>query len=192
MEHSSEIPSDPKAFRERLVRTRYETAAVNHHLEPGKSPDGVHPAGTEECECRLVSLAELEHIDGSEEVVLDDLSTRGLPDDPRDHARVGGGVDQPIDSRQSFEIGDASNVTVDDPDSSTQQVASVHLRARPAQVVEADELDTLTVLEQPSSYRTAHETARPSDEHSHVERAVQQSTISTKTSSSDLVIDQSG
>ena len=82
----------------------------------GKRRDGVDAARAEENETGAVSLAVFEEIDGAAEVVFDELARAGFAVDAGEDAGVGGGVDDPIDGREGFEVAGGAEVAVEEFD----------------------------------------------------------------------------
>ena len=84
--------------------------------ERGERRDAVDATRRDEDEAGAVSFAELEHIHRAPEVVLDELARAGLAVDAGEDAGVGGGVDDPIDGREGFEVAGGAEVAVEEFD----------------------------------------------------------------------------
>lgn len=85
---------------------------VDFDGERGEGRDRVDAARAEENEAGAVGLAELEHVDRAAQVVLDELAGTGLAIYASEDAGVGGGVDDPIDGREGFEVARGAEVAV--------------------------------------------------------------------------------
>ena len=59
--------------------------------------DRINPARTQENESRPVPPGQFEQVNGAVEIVFDQLPAARLTVDPGEHARIGRGVDDPID-----------------------------------------------------------------------------------------------
>ena len=71
-------------------------------------PDGIDTARAQKNESRAVPLGQLQEVNGSVEIMLNQLAAAGHSIDAGEHARVGGGVDDPIDRRDSFQVARAT------------------------------------------------------------------------------------
>ena len=57
--------------------------------------------------------AEFQNVDGSEQVVLDQLAAAGFSVDAGQHAGIGGGIENPIATSDGFEVARAANIGVE-------------------------------------------------------------------------------
>ena len=118
---------------------RTEGVLVDFDGEGGEGRDGVDAAGGEENEAGAVGLAELEHVHRAPEVVLDELAGARFAVHAGEDARVGGGIDDPVDGGERFEVARGAEIAVEEFNAEFFQGVAVGLAAGADKIVEADE-----------------------------------------------------
>ena len=63
-----------------------------------------------------MAFAVFEHVEGADQVVLDELAAAGAAGHAGQHAGVGGGVDDPVHLRQGLEVAGVTDIPVEKPD----------------------------------------------------------------------------
>lgn len=101
--------------------------------------DRVDATSREEDEAGAMGFAELEHVHRAAEVVFDELTGTGFAVDPGKDARVGGGVDDPVDGGKGFEVAGRTEVTMEEFDAELFEGVAIGLAAGADEIVEADE-----------------------------------------------------
>ena len=91
--------------------------------------------------------------------MLEQLPAAEASPNTRQHARVGGRIDHPIHSRQHFEIARRADVALDEPSAELSQAHAVGLRARALKVIDADDRNTVELLQQPFRNTAADKSA---------------------------------
>jgi hypothetical protein len=89
-----------------------------------------------------VRLAEFEHVYRAEEIVVHDVAAAHLSIDPGEHARVGSGVEDPVDPWERLEQGGVPDVALHDMNAEPFQRFAIRLAARPDEAVDAGDLDS--------------------------------------------------
>src|SRR5690606_887169 len=97
-------------------------------------------AGREKDESGLMPLAQLQDIDGSQQVMLKELATAGSSIDAGEHARVRRGIDDPINRRQRFEVTCVADISGENADAQILERPTVQLAAGTAEVIDSDNL----------------------------------------------------
>src|SRR5688572_31421003 len=111
--------------------------------------------------------AELEHVDRSEEVVLDQLTGACAAVNAREHTRIGGRIDQPVSVGQRLEVTGQSNVAMYNLHAQTPQSLPVDLAAGPHEVVYAVQLVPGPTLGPGMRQRRPNEPADAGDQNPH-------------------------
>ena len=99
--------------------------------------------------------------------VLDELAAAGFAIDAGENAGVGGGVDDPIDGREGFEIGGDADLAVKDSNAFEGERAPIGFRAGAGEIVDAGDLRAGEGSLQAAREGRAHESADPGDEDAH-------------------------
>ncbi len=139
---------------------------MDFDFESGKRRDAVDAAGGEENKSGIPALAGFEQVDGTAEVVLDELTGTRFAVDPGEDAGIRGGVDDPFEEAESFQVGGAADVAVEDLDAAGGEPFAVQPRAGAGKVVDTDNLKRsgIDVIEQGLGQGGAYKTADASDE----------------------------
>ena len=140
---------------------------VNLDGESGEGGDRVDPTGGEKDEASAVSFAELEHVHCAAEVVFDELARAGLAVDAGEDARVGGGVDDPVDGGEGFEVARGAEVAVEELYSDFFQRVAVGFAAGADEIIETDERVASAGLDQGACEGAADKAAHTGDQDSH-------------------------
>jgi hypothetical protein len=99
--------------------------------------------------------------------VLDQLPAAGRSIDAREHARICGRVDDPIDLPDSFQIARATEIAVAKLDPSFPERFEIERAPSPSKIVESDNLAVRHVIEKPVGEGGPDETADSGDEDFH-------------------------
>ena len=116
----------------------FEALAILCERDLPKGLNAVNAGGAEHEEPGAASAAELEHIDGAEEVVFQKLAAAGAAIDAGKHTGVGSGVDDPVHIRQALKVAGLTDITVEQADAKALQGEAVDLGTRTAEVVKAE------------------------------------------------------
>jgi len=122
-----------------LIGVGGERVVPGVHLQFGESGDAVHTAGGEQIEPRSVLFAIFEQVDGASEVVLDQLPAAGFAVHARQHAGVGGGVEDPVAFWQGVDVALVADITMPNIDSEVEQGLAIEVAAGAGQVVDAND-----------------------------------------------------
>jgi hypothetical protein len=97
--------------------------------------DAVNARGAEHEEAGVSCSAKLEHVEGANEVVFEQLTAAGAAVESGEDAGVGGGVDEPVHVRQALEVAGLPDIAVKQADAKALEGQSVDLGPRAAEVV---------------------------------------------------------
>ena len=93
-------------------------------------------------------FAIFQQIDRAPEIVLDDLATGDTLRNPGKHTGVGRCIDDPVRGLECSHVTRAANIEMAQPHSQFLENKPIQLASRPAQIVEADDLQAFPRLEQ--------------------------------------------
>jgi hypothetical protein len=119
-----------------------------------------------------VFLRQLEQVDGSVEIVFDQLPAARGSIHAREHARVRGGVDDPIDCPDGFEVAGRAHVGVKKFHASFPQRLDVEMAAGAAEIIEPDDLGRGIKIEQTSREAASGKTANARDQNLHPRKSI--------------------
>ena len=99
--------------------------------------------------------------------MLDHLPTARPIVDAGKHARIRGGINDPVGARERLHIAGAAHVAVFDTDARLRQTRASGFASRPAEIVDARKLDGRLEILQTSRDATSSKTANSSDKDLH-------------------------
>ena len=140
-----------------------KSVLVDLNVEGGEGRDRVDPASGKKDEAGSMGFAELEHVHRAAKIVLDELAGTGFAVDSGKDARVGGGVDDPIDAGKGFEIAGRTKIAVEKFDAEFLQRVAIGLAAGADEIIEAEECVARAGLSQGSGEGAADKAAHTGD-----------------------------
>ena len=114
-----------------------------------------------------MAAAVFEQVDGAVEVVFDDLAAARFAVHAREHARVRGGVDEPIGGRQRFQVAGVAHVAVVEAHAPRAEGVAVALAAGADEIIHARDFGVGLGVEQRMGDAAAYEAADAGDQDFH-------------------------
>ena len=142
---------------------RREPAALQTDRNCREPVDRVNPAGAQHQEPAPPLPRQLQQVGGADQIMLDELPAAGFAVHARQHAGIGGGIQDPVAGRERFQIARVANIPVNQPDSAPAKRGPVQFAAGAHEVVQADEFPIRPPRFQPSGQGAADEPAGACD-----------------------------
>lgn len=119
-------------------RVHAEAEVVFPERDAAEIVDAVNAGGAEHEEAGAASAAELEHVEGADEVVFEELAAAGAAVEAGEDAGVGGGVDDPVHVGEGLEVAGQADVAMEEAHTELLEGEAIDLGAGTAEVVEAE------------------------------------------------------